>query len=105
MAEDFLSKVLGNAVRGPRYCGLLHSALDGIPYTLRAVAKAPAPRQKAVAKEVRALEDLAGIIKNVGKLTITLANNPKRTVAGKQKEQAWHFNVDFKYGRALEIHS
>ena len=97
MAEDFLSKVLGNAARAKVLRAFIFSPTEF--FTLPAVAKRSGAPLKAVAKEVKALEDL-GIIKK-GKLTITLANNPKRTVAGKQKEQAWHFNVDFKHGRAL----
>src|SRR3989338_7893661 len=97
MADDFLSKVLGNAARAKVLRAFIFSPTE--LFTLPTVAKRSGAPLKAVAKEIKALEDI-GIIKK-GKLTITLANTSKRLVSGKQKEQTWHFNTDFKHGRAL----
>ena len=97
MADDFLSKVLGNAARAKVLRAFIFSPTE--LFTLPTVSKRSGVPSKAVAKEVKALEDLCVIKK--GKLTITLANMSKRVVSGKQKEQTWHFNTDFKHGRAL----
>ena len=97
MADDFLSKVLGNAARAKVLRAFMFSPAE--LFTLPTVVKRSGIAAKAAAKEVKALQEL-GVIKK-GKLTIMLANGSKRTVGGKQKEQTWHFNADFKHGRAL----
>ena len=97
MADDFLSKVLGNAARAKVLRAFMFSPAE--LFTLPTVVKRSGIAAKAAAKEVKALQEL-GVIKK-GKLTIMLANGSKRTVGGKQKEQTWHFNTDFKHGRAL----
>ncbi len=97
MADDFLVQVLGNAARAKVLRAFMFGSAE--LFTLTTVAKRSGIPTKNAAKEIKTLEEL-GVIKK-GRLTITLANNSKRTVVGKQKEQTWHLNADFKHGRAL----
>jgi hypothetical protein len=96
MTDDFLAKVLGNAARAKVLRAFMFSPAE--LFTLPTVAKRSGVAAKTAAKEMKALQEL-GIIKK-GKLTITLASG-KKVTAKKQKEQTWHFNTDFKHGRAL----
>lgn len=96
MADDFLGTFLGNQNRARILRAFVFSPSEA--FTLALAAKRSGAPLKAVSKELKSLEDL-GVIKK-GKFMITLKSG-KKVAAGKQKEQTWILNEEFKHARAI----
>ena len=99
MADDFLGKFMGSAVRAK----VLRVFIFNQPAVMtlaQAVKRSGAP-PKTVAKEIKTLEGW-GILKR-GKLTIQLSgqNGTVRSIGGRQKESAWTVNPSFKFLSAV----
>ncbi|MFA7310097.1 MAG: hypothetical protein WC050_04290 [Candidatus Paceibacterota bacterium] len=95
---DFLGIFIGNPARAQLMRVFLFNPNE--PFTFSAVAKRAGMSAQAVAREMKALEQL-GIIKKGKQLTIALGNGSNRTVKGKQKFDTWAVDTDFKHLRAL----
>lgn len=94
---DFLSQFLGNISRAQMLRAFIFSPAEA--FTLARAAKRAGVSMTLAEKEIKALQKL-GAVKE-GKVVITLASNPKRTVKGKQRERTWILNQNFKHARAL----
>ncbi len=68
--------------------------------TLATSAKRAGISGKAAARELKALEKL-GLVKRGRSFSVTLANGTKRMVQGKQREDLWMLNADFKHLRGV----
>lgn len=97
MADDFLGKLMGNVSRAKilRVFFLDQSTV----FTSSLAAKRGAVSLRAALKEIKMLEKW-GVLKSA-KFAITLGNGTKRTVGGKQREEAWTVNPSFKHAAAL----
>ncbi|MBI4093575.1 hypothetical protein HY417_01295 [Candidatus Kaiserbacteria bacterium] len=96
MFEDFLTTLLGNSNRA-RLLRLF--ALNAAQvFTTAEAAKRSGIKVIVVAAEIRALEKM-GVVKKA-KLSIKVGKE-KRTVTGKQKEDAWALDEAFKFVGAL----
>lgn len=96
MAEDFLAALLKNANRAKLLRVFAQNA--GQAFTLNQAAKRAGTTAVAAAGEIRDLEKM-GLIKKA-KLAIQVGKE-KRTVTGKQKNDAWALDPSFKYAPAL----
>ena len=96
MADDFLSRFLGNAARARilRAFVLNQSEVFTAPLAAKRAGVSPA----TAAKEIRSLEQL-GVIKKE-KFSVQ-EGKAKRAVTGRQNEHAWAFDPDFKHAPAL----
>jgi hypothetical protein len=95
MADDFLGMFMGNLARAKIVRVFAFSGNE--VFTLARLSKRSGVPMQRVIKELRALET-SGLIKK-GKVTITL---PRGTsVTGKQKEQTWTLNQNFKHVSAV----
>src|SRR3989344_4479321 len=96
MAEDFLAAFLGrpNRARVLRVFVLNQSQV----FSAAQAAKRAGSSSSTVSREIKALEQV-GILKKA-KFSIQVGK-AKKVVMGKQKEQAWSFNPDFKHASAL----
>lgn len=99
MAEDFLVQLLGNASRARILRAFVLSPEE--VFTASLVAKRAGVPVAVAIKEIAELEKI-GVLKKK-KVSVSLANNPKRSVGGAQKQQTWGFDEDFKYARALSV--
>src|SRR3989344_1185627 len=97
MTDDFLGTFMGNTSRAKvlRVFFLDQAGVFAAPLA----AKRAGVSVRAAKKEIKVLEKW-GMLKR-GKFVITLGNGTKRTVAGKQKEEAWSVNPAFKHSAAL----
>ena len=98
MKEDFLAQFIGSKDRAQilRVFTFNPSEVLG----LSNVAKRAGVSIVAAARELKKLERL-GIIKKGKSFAITLANGTKRMVQGKQREDMWTLNKDFKQLRGV----
>jgi len=96
MTDDFLTSLLGNQHRAR----LLRLFVLNQPqaFTKALASKRAGVGAGVVGREIQALEKL-GVLKKA-KLSIQIGKG-KRVVTGKQKEEAWVFDADFKYAPAL----
>ena len=96
MADDFLASLLGNQNRARivRTFGLNQPQV----FTAAQVAKRAGVNLAGATREIRALEGI-GVLKKA-KFSIQVGKQ-KRAVTGKQKEQAWTFDIDSKHALAL----
>ena len=97
MAEDFLGTLMDNASRA-KVLRVFFLDQSGV-FTASLAAKRAGVSGRAAQKEIKTLEKW-GILKQ-GRFMITLGNNSKRSILGKQKEEAWTVNPTFKYASAL----
>lgn len=97
MAGDFLTQLFGNASRARVLRVFTFSPHE--PFTASSAAKRAGVPVGIAAKEIADLEKM-GIVQKK-KVAITLANGKKQ--AGKQKENTWVFDEDFKHARALSV--
>ncbi len=97
MADDFLGTFMGNPSRA-KVLRVFFLDQSGV-FTAPLAAKRAGVSLRVASKEIAALEKW-GMLKR-GKFEITLANGSKRAVGGKQKEEAWTVNSNFKYSTAL----
>lgn len=98
MADDFLANFMGNPARA-KVLRVFVFDQSGV-FTVALAVKRSGVSLRVAEKEIKTLEEW-GILKK-GKFSITLSHgsNTKRVV-GKQKEQAWTINPNFKYLGAL----
>ena len=97
-ADDFLSKFIGNPIRAK----ILRVFVFGQnqSFTIAQTARRAGISPRNAKREIRFLEELH-ILKR-SKLTITLANASKRSVAaGNQKEKSWTMNMEFRHALPL----
>ena len=96
MADDFLSKFLGNQDRAR----IVRAFVLNQPevFTASQMAKRSGVNSSAAGEEIKALEQL-GIVKKA-KFAIQVGKT-KRIVTGKQHEQAWNFDLSSKYATPL----
>lgn len=96
MADDFLGAFLGNQNRARvvRVFTLNQSQVLTVAQAAKRAGMKPPP----ALREIKALEQM-GIVKKA-KFSIHIVKS-KRTVMGKQREQAWAFDPDFKHATAL----
>ena len=97
MTDDFLGIFMGNTSRA-KVLRVFFLDQAGV-FTAPLAAKRAGVSVRAAKKEIKVLEKW-GMLKR-GKFVITLGNGTKRTVAGKQKEEAWSVNPAFKHSAAL----
>jgi len=96
MAEDFLSSLLENTNRARLLRLFVHNQPQ--VFTLAQVSKRAGVKPALATKELKALEKME-ILKKA-KFSIQVGKE-KRAITGKQKEEAWTFNTDFRYALAL----
>ena len=97
MTDDFLGTFMGNTSRA-KVLRVFFLDQAGI-FTVPLAAKRAGVSVRAAQKEIKVLEKW-GMLKR-GKFSITLANGTKRTIGGKQKEEAWNVNPSFRHAAAL----
>ena len=93
MAEDFLSKLLGNTARTRLLRVFAFNPTD--PYTVAQLTKRAGISSKTAARELKVLESLR-IIKK-GKKALVVAKRGK----GKKREPTWLLNTEFKHATAI----
>lgn len=98
MKEDFLASFIGSKERAQLLRVFIFNPAEAL--TLPALAKRAGISGAAAAREIRVLEKL-GIVKKGKSFAISLANGTKRMVQGKQKEDMWTINRDFKHSLGL----
>lgn len=98
MKEDFLASLIGSKDRAQLLRVFIFNPAEAL--TLPAVAKRAGISGASAAREIRAIERL-GIVKKGKSFAISLANGTKRMVQGKQKEDMWTINKDFKHALGL----
>src|SRR3989344_570890 len=97
MTDDFLGIFMGNTSRA-KVLRVFFLDQSGV-FTAPLAAKRAGVSVHAAQKEIKALEKW-GMLKR-GRFSITLANGTKRTIGGKQKEEAWSINPSFKHSVPL----
>lgn len=97
MADDFLGRFMSNAARA-KVLRVFFLDTSSVLTAQNAAKRAGVPLRTAL-KEIKTLEKW-GMLK-LGKFAITLANGSARAVSGKQKEDAWTVNPNFKHSAAL----
>jgi hypothetical protein len=99
MADDFLISLIGNAARARVLRVFVFSQNEALLLPL--IAKRTGASPRVALKEIKFLEKL-GIVKK-GKFSITLGNGSRKIIVdkGKQKEDAWVLNQEFKHVAAL----
>jgi len=97
MAADFLTKLFGNASRARILRVFAFSPHE--PFTASSAAKRAGVPVSVATREIADLEKIGVLQKK--KVAITLAKGKK--IAGKQKENTWVFDEEFKYARALSV--
>lgn len=96
MTTDFLSELLGNTNRARLL--RLFALNQPQAFTLAQAAKRSNVKSTIAGKELKALEKME-ILKKT-KFSIQVGKQ-KRAVTGKQKEDAWTFNTEFRYALPL----
>lgn len=96
MADDFLASLLGNPNRARLL--RLFALNESQVFTTAQAMKRAGVSASAGSRELKALVKM-GIIKKA-KLSIQVGKD-RKTITGKQKEDAWTFDTDFKHGIAL----
>lgn len=98
MKEDFLASFIGSRNRAQLLRVFVFNPTEVL--ALSGVAKRAGISTKAAALELKNLERL-GIVKKGKSFAITLSNGTKRMVQGKQKEDMWTLNNEFKQLRGV----
>jgi hypothetical protein len=98
MKEDFLASFIGSKERAQLVRVFVFNPTEAV--TAQAAAKRAGISSQAAVRELKTLEKL-GIAKKGKAFAITLANGTKRMVQGKQKEDMWTINKDFKHLRTI----
>lgn len=98
MKEDFLASFIGSRERAQLLRVFIFNPSEAL--TLPALGKRAGISGVAAAREIKVLEKL-GVVKKGKSFAISLANGTKRMVQGKQKEDMWTVNRDFKHALGL----
>ncbi len=98
MKEDFLASLIGSKDRAQLLRVFIFNPAEAL--TLPALAKRAGISGASAAREIKMIERL-GIVKKGKSFAISLANGTKRMVQGKQKEDMWTINKDFKHALGL----
>lgn len=98
MKEDFLASLIGSKDRAQLLRVFIFNPAEAL--TLPALAKRAGISGASAAREIKIIERL-GIVKKGKSFAISLANGTKRMVQGKQKEDMWTINKDFKHALGL----
>ncbi len=96
--EDFLASFIGNRERAQLMRVFVFNPSEVV--SLATAAKRAGISGKAAARELKVLEKL-GIVKRGRSFSVALANGTKRMVQGKQREDLWVLNTDFKHLRGV----
>jgi len=96
MTDDFLATLLGDQSRA-RVLRVFVLGQSQV-FTVAQAAKRAGVKTLVAQREMKTLEKI-GVLKK-GKFSIQVGKT-KRTVTGKQREQAWTFDTGFRYALAL----
>ncbi len=97
MKGEFLSQFLGSAPRARLIRLFVFSPAES--FTLSQVAKRTGLSAAIAERGIKELQNMGAI--REGKITIKLANEPKKSIKGKQKISTWSLDQKFKHARAL----
>ncbi|MBV9159633.1 MAG: hypothetical protein JO019_03505 [Candidatus Kaiserbacteria bacterium] len=98
MKEDFLGSFIGSGTRAQLMRVFIFNPSEVL--SLSGITKRAGVSSQAAAREVRVLERL-GVVRRGKSFAIQLSNGTKRMVQGKQREDLWTLNKDFKHLRPL----
>ena len=98
MKDDFLASFIGSRDRAQLMRVFIFNPSEVL--TQQSAAKRAGISSYAGTRELRVLER-QGLLRRGKAFAITLANGTKRMVQGKQREDMWTLNKDFKHLRAM----